>query len=178
MGDGRCLVPLTKGQQAIIDGEDAERVSRYSWYALRDKTLGVFRARRTYRANGKCQHQCLHNFILGDPPTIGMIPDHKDRNPLNNVRSNLRWAERLGNSRNVSKRRLQKGRPPSSKYIGVGMKRSSGKWIAYIRLNGRSHHIGTFLSEVDAAHAYDAAARVHFGAFANLNFSGPHREVA
>lgn len=65
----------------------------------------------------------------------------------------------------VAKRRL----PPSSKFRGVS-KTESGKWATHIRMNGRQTHLGTFADELDAAKAYDDAARIHHGEKAKLNF--------
>ncbi|WP_425394996.1 HNH endonuclease [Aeoliella sp.] len=44
----------------------------------------------------------------------------------------------------------------SSKYRGV--RRMGGKWQVQIMASGRSHHLGMFVDEVEAARAYDAAA--------------------
>jgi AP2 domain len=47
---------------------------------------------------------------------------------------------------------------------------SRNKFAATINAQGKSSHLGYFDSEVEAALAYDAAARKHFGEFAAVNF--------
>jgi hypothetical protein len=56
----------------------------------------------------------------------------------------------------------------SSKYRGV--RASGAKWTAQISYSGFNHHLGTFMTELEAALAYDAAAREHHGPSAVVNF--------
>ena len=43
-------------------------------------------------------------------------------------------------------------------------------WGAGLQVRGVPKHLGYFVHEIDAARAYDAAARKYHGPFANLNF--------
>lgn len=45
-----------------------------------------------------------------------------------------------------------------------------GKYRAQLRLGDKSLYLGRFDNPVDAAKAYDKAAREHFGEFAQVNF--------
>lgn len=56
----------------------------------------------------------------------------------------------------------------SSSYRGVS--RELKKWRADIFLRNKSIRLGLFLSELDAARAYDAAVKIHRGSSALLNF--------
>ena len=66
-----------------------------------------------------------------------------------------------------------KGGPenPLCNYIGV-KQRTWGKWVVEIREPNRGKRLwlGTFDNAVDAASAYNEAARVMYGAYARLNF--------
>jgi hypothetical protein len=66
-----------------------------------------------------------------------------------------------------------KGGPENSecKYRGV-RQRKWGKWVAEIRQpnGGERLWLGTFANSLEAAHAYDNAARAMFGSCARLNF--------
>lgn len=81
--------------------------------------------------------------------------------------SNCRWATRQQQMQNTGKRRDAK----TSGYRGVSWCANAGKWRAQIHGTKRSStHIGLFLTEVEAARAYDAIAKQEFGEFASLNF--------
>jgi hypothetical protein len=107
----------------------------------------------------------MHRFILGATDRKVKV-DHKDRDGLNNQRYNLRPSTNGQNNMNSSKR----SDGNSSKYKGVCWHKRYGKFQAGIKLNGRSKYLGMFTDELQAALAYDAAAREHFGEFALCNF--------
>ena len=94
---------------------------------------------------------------------LGMLVDHIDGNPDNNVLTNLRLADK---SQNGANSKLRKNR----KYKGVE-KCGNGPncWHARIIVNRRRLYIGSFSTEVAAAEAYNFKAVEHFGAFAFLN---------
>ena len=91
--------------------------------------------------------------------------DHIDKNKHNNCILNLRWAASSENNRNKSK---QKG-TCSSNIKGVSWHRCHHKWTAQVNTNTVLKCIGYFLSEIDAAQAYNDHAERVLGAFANLN---------
>ena len=110
--------------------------------------------------------QCLAHRVIWVWMTGGLPDDcidHINRDVLDNSWMNLRQATR---SQNQANRSAYNG--SASRYLGVS--RRGDKWSARITANYRDDHLGTFLTEMDAAKAYDAAAvRLH-GEFANLNF--------
>lgn len=80
--------------------------------------------------------------------------DHRDRNPLNNRRENLRPCTHEQNMQNKVTR-------PGLK----GVEQIGGRW----RAKYRAQHLGMFDSFEDAAKARDIAARASAGEFACLN---------
>jgi hypothetical protein len=101
----------------------------------------------------------MHKLLTGWPQT-----DHINGNGLDNRRCNLRPVTSQQNRANQRKTR------GTSQFKGVYLRRRERNWEAAIKVNRRRIYLGTFSSEVEAARAYDAAARHHFGEFAALNF--------
>lgn len=93
------------------------------------------------------------------------VIDHINHDTTDNRISNLRNCSHKENVRNTTS---TKG--SSSKYLGVYFDASRQKWAAAISPERRKIALGRFDCERKAALAYDAAAKQHFGAFANLNF--------
>lgn len=96
----------------------------------------------------------LHRLIMECPAEL--VVDHKDRNPLNNVRSNLIICTDRDNNLNVGK---QQG--TYSKYRGVTFDTTSNRWLARIKptQENKTIHIGSFSSEELAAYMYDHYAK-------------------
>jgi hypothetical protein len=105
----------------------------------------------------------------------GFMVDHRDGNKANNHLENLRLASKAQNAYNSKKRQssvFQANGKPSSNYKGVMWIKAANKWMAQIRLNGKSTYLGSYIDETEAARAYDTAALLHYGEFARGNFIG------
>jgi len=95
---------ITRGLVALVDEQDFDRVANDHWQPVIEygRVTGVQRV--VYLGGGKYNQRRrtvrLHRVILGiTDPTI--LVDHRDGNPLNNVRSNLRLATRAQNGSNL-----------------------------------------------------------------------------
>lgn len=144
------------GQTAIVSPEDASLVAPYRWGLNRAKG-GKFYLMAS--RNGETIH--MHRLIAKPPE--GMVVDHINANPMDNRRENLRVCTPKQNS--MSRRRYKGA---ASQYKGVTPR--DGKWRAQISVNRKTLVLGKFTSEIDAARAYDDAARKYFGEFACPNF--------
>lgn len=153
----KIISPKYGVHYALIDGEDFELVSKYKWC--------VSRHRNTFYAvcPGTTSRKAvlMHRLLLGFPD--GII-DHKDRNGLNNQKSNLRPCSYKENSGNCKMLTTNK-----SGYRGVRRVINTGRYEAYITINNRFKCLGTFKLSQRAAMEYNKAAIVHFGEFASLN---------
>jgi len=156
-------IPLTKGYVALVSDEDFERVNAYKWYtSVSPRT--IYATRNLRLEDGKRRTVRMHRFItcVNDPQ---IEVDHRDHDGLNNQRENLRVCSP---AQNMANRRKQQN-TSSSQFKGVSWDKSKGKWVVKVQLNGKQRHLGTFTDEVEAAMAYDDAARSR-GAFALTNF--------
>lgn len=158
-------IPLTQGQEAVVDEADWPLISQHHWWAKKSHNLDTFYAYAWIEG----ARTTMHRFLFGNACS-GMHVDHKDGNGLNNRRNNIRLATNAQNARNRGKSNLK--RIPSSQFKGVTALKGStrNKWRARIIVNREFVTVGYFPDEESAARAYDAAALQHFGEFANLNF--------
>ena len=160
-------IPLTRGQFAIVDVEDYERLSKYKWYAGINTNDRDFYAKRINTSNDtrpKTRFIMMHREILNVPD--GLLVDHINHNTLDNRRANLRPATKQQNSWNQRKKRGNY----TSRYKGVHFNKSMNRWGARLVYNGKDIPIGYFDDEKSAARAYDAKASELFGEFATPNF--------
>lgn len=154
-------IPLSQGKVALIDDADFELVNQFKWYANRDRR-GYYAKRNVPAPHGRQTVQKMHTFIMGQRGI-----DHRDGDGLNNQRGNLRPATSVQNGRGFRR----KAAGSSSSYRGVTWYKPRRKWGAQIGISpGKLLYLGLFTDEVEAAKAYDAAAREHFGEFASPNF--------
>jgi len=157
-------IPLTQGKYAIVDPDDFDRLREHKWHISRGG--GTFYAVRTIRPhNYKRIVIKMHRQILKVPSRI--FVDHINHNGLDNRKANLRPATRTQNNRN--RRKVSKA-GFHSKYKGLTWYKHQNRWAVRIMADRKSIFLGYFQNEINAAKAYDTAARKYFGEFANLNF--------
>lgn len=148
------MVPIEGGAVALVDDQDYELVSGYTW-KLHDQgyAYSSVRGRTIY----------MHRLILDAPPDREV--DHKSRQDrLDNRRSNIRLSTR---SQNMMNRPRPNG--VKSPYRGVRFHKQSGRWDARIKLDKREISLGYYPAPDDAARAYNLAAKILHGEFAQLN---------
>jgi hypothetical protein len=166
---GIKLIPLTRGLFTIVDVDDFERISIFKWMALRSRNT-FYAAKNGSRAGKvKTSMVLMHRTVLvtGDGSSV----DHKNRLTLDNRKINLRRCTPSQNAMNRAK-----CSNALSRYKGVKFDKRWKLWGAAIQVDEKRFSLGGFASEMEAALAYDEAARQHFGEFACLNF--PERVVA
>ncbi len=131
-------VPLTRGQVALVDDEDIDLVvAGWPWHCTS----------HGYAANAAGY---MHRVIAGRGPVV----DHKNRNKLDNRRSNLRITDAAGNAQNVTAHC-----DAVSSHRGVWLSVRKGKatrWKAQRMRDGVRYNLGTFLTEAEAVAASEA----------------------
>lgn len=156
-------IPLSQGQYAIVDPEDYERLSKYKWHVKKEpRTFYAIRS-EPYKKGRRRKNITMHRVIL--PVPEGLFVDHINHNGLDNRKANLRPATKRQNTCNSRPSRNKK----YTKYKGVWWHKDSKKWVATIRHNYKGIHLGYFDDEIEAAKAYDRAARKYQGEYAKIN---------
>ena len=146
-------IPLTRGLFALVDDEDEHLLSRHSWYACKKEVDNTYYAATTL--DGRCVR--MHRLLLNAP--AGVPVDHKDRNGLNNQKSNLRLAPAGGNQHNQGKNKRN-----STGFKGVSERK--GRYQASIGFQGRLRYLGRYDTPEEAHEAYKKAAIELHGEFA------------
>lgn len=154
--DGAYRIPLTKGEEALIDIDDFGLVSGKSWQCLNYK----YAVGTTDKTSGR-KTVLIHRVIAKAGKEYEV--DHVNGNGLDNRKCNLRICTRAENVRNLKVQNRNK----SSQYKGVSFYK--GRWQSKIQHNKRCIWLGYFASENEAAKAYNNAASKYFKEFAKLN---------
>ena len=104
-------------------------------------------------------HRLAWLYVYGVDPQ-GHI-DHVNRDRSDNRIANLRECptKQAGNGQNVTRRKDN-----SSGFTGVHYFKRTGKWQAYITVEGQRHNLGYFSSAEEAAAAY-AIAKAEYHVF-------------
>jgi hypothetical protein len=144
---------------AIVDVEDYEKLSQYDWHYYETGNKNYY----AVRFKG-AKIVSMHRTVMNEP--INLVVDHKDGNGLNNRKENLRVVTRTQNHYN----RRKTIRKTTSKYKGVHRITDRKAYCAKIRYKGKTISLGYYKDEIEAAKAYDEAAKKYFGEYARLNF--------
>ncbi len=150
------------GRFAICDWQDWHLVRAYNWRLTTRARSGCLYA-QAWDSDGADERSriSMHRLILPTPPD--KIVDHINGDGLDNRRANLRIATHQQNSFNV------RSHGGASRFRGVSFEAASNLWRAYITLNGKRKYLGRHGLEIDAAKAYNMAAKEAYGDFARLN---------
>jgi hypothetical protein len=154
---------------AKIDGYDNYHVSNYgnvinsiTGRILKANNVNDYLQIRLYK-DGKGKNYKIHRLVgiayIHNPENKEFI-DHIDNIKSNNNISNLRWTTNQENQFNALKRKNT-----SSIYKGVSYKKSSNKFVARIRIDGKQKYLGYFEDELEAADCYNTKAKIIQGEY-------------
>ena len=132
-----------KGQivYVSIDRADFGQLREFRWH-IDSKGYAVRNVRVDGRQVKLGMHRQIMGLAYGDPQEV----DHKNRNPLDNRRSNLFFSTRRQNANNTRSH-------GKSRFRGVAS--NHGKWRAYAYDNGKQINLGNFDTEDEAGAVAD-----------------------
>lgn len=154
-------IRLTRGEMAIIDREDAQRVLAGRWSTLTPNPGAKYAVRLI---DGR--YTMLHRFILG--AKSGEEVDHLNGDGLDCRKCNLRITSSRINKWNQSLPRTNR-----SGFKGVYLRSDTGKWAARLSIHNRNVALGCFDTAEEAARRYDEALRAEAGHDGRYNFPLP-----
>lgn len=145
-------------QTCLIDDVDYHLIKEIPLHLKKSRKENTFYV----RVSRKLGCIGLHRYLMGNP--VGFQVDHKNNNPLDNRRENLRIATPAQNNFNRIFANNNK-----SGFKGVFWAVDKKCWRAVVQFNRRRFFGGYFDCKIDAAYRYNELALEHFGEFANLN---------
>lgn len=130
-----------------LDDEDYNRLiieKKYVYYLNITKQMRIIAAFRFIKNGDTKKMRYLHHDIIGKPP-IGMVTDHRDRNPLNNQKANLWHCTYRQNGHNRCDNREHPGVQELDKSYAVS-----------IRINKIRRYLGCFKKD-----QYELACQIY-----------------
>jgi hypothetical protein len=155
------MIRTCAGHLFLIDAEDLPKISGYKWSVSSDGGKRMYVSTRIEE-----KKIYLHRFLLEAPHDQGV--DHRNGDPLDNRKANLRLATHQQNMFNRRKAKTY-GNKPTSSFKGVSWDNSCGRYKAQIMKDRVNHNLGRFRDQRSAAMAYARAAQEMFGEFAYTN---------
>lgn len=144
-----------------IDAEDYEKCKNIHW-CIHKSQCGTDEIYFYAKTNDiSIKKELLHRFLMNAQK--GEIIDHKNKNTLDNRKSNLRKCDKSKNGQNRKKHSNNK-----SGYTGVTWSKKDEKWMAYIMVKQKFINLGYFIDIEEAAAFRKKAELNYFGEYRNM----------
>jgi hypothetical protein len=154
-----AVIMTKRGQEIIVDAEDAEMLVAYgSWFI----SAHGYAESNIRGARGEIMK--MHRLLMGMTKGDGLQIDHINGNKLDNRRSNLRVCVIQQNSYN---RGRQTDNTSGYKGVSRDKRKKINPWRATIGHGGRKSWLGYFATPEHAHEFYSLAADMLHGEFAN-----------
>ena len=153
-----------RGYKFIIDKEDYNLVNQYCWHKHQDGYLRTC-CNHIIDKNGRIHNKyiLMHRLIMN----MGKYDcndkfeiDHINGKPYDNRKENLRIVTHMQNMKNI---KLSVSN--TSGYKGMHWCKLEKKWKAFIAVNKRTIHLGTFANKEDAINARKEAEKKYYNKF-------------
>ena len=146
--DRPVRIDIGRERPAIVDFADAQKLAVLRWHQGSDG----------YAVCGKEDSFKMHRLIMR--PAKGMVVHHRNKDKMDNQRCNL---EIVSGNVHTQRHNIRNRR------FGI-QQIKSGTYGSMKKAAGMNFNIGTFETEIEAAMAYDWAARILLGPDAQMNF--------
>lgn len=153
------VIVSRQGDEIIVDDNWYELLSRFTWYTSDGR--GYKYAKTGFTNKGNPKGLAMHRIVTSAPR--GSVVDHINGNTLDNRSSNLRLATRSENGMN----RFKLSSNNTSGRTGVAWSKQKKKWIAFVEVNKKRIHLGSYTDKSAAITARSNGELKHFGEFAN-----------
>ena len=151
----KCIMLLYDGTECIFDKEDLDIVSQHYWSINNVRHV-------CSKINGKTVSLPTYIYsCYGIELKDGLIIDHKDRNALNNSKTNFRACTPSQNGMNKSIQRNN-----TSGKTGVHYDKRINRYYAYIKINREHISLGYYKTFDEAVKVRKEAEHKYFGEFA------------
>lgn len=148
------LIRLPQGKFCIVDTEDYEYLNQWKW----DISPLGYVTRAWIR---------IHRVIMKAPDDMEV--DHINGDLLDNRKCNLRICTHAQNSKNRKPNKNGKSKFKGVTWREEKKKSTSRRWRVRISIDGKRIHVGDYITEREAAIAYNNAALKYHGEYARLN---------
>ncbi len=158
-----CYLVVHPNIRVKIDREDLARLNEHKW-RVTTGTTGRQRVVTSVRTPKGVRNITLGKFLM-KPAKDKQVYPRRFNEGFDYRKSNLLVCTLSERQRLLPKNRKK----ATSSFRGVSFSQVDSKWRAAIEVDRRAINLGHFKSEVQAALAYNAAARLHFGPNAYQN---------
>lgn len=159
--DGLAIIKSSnKSTDIIVDDKN--------WHNLRE--LAYWYENRSGYAAGLINGTLtlMHRYVMREEldKDKNLIIDHRNRNKMDNRKSNLRATKRTDSINTYNKSKSQNG---TTKYVGISID-SNGKYRVQISRYGKSPYVGTYDTEKEALEKLNKRALELYGEDANIQY--------
>lgn len=158
-------IPLSGGKSALVDDEDYQYVSRFRFVHTNNEAFATL-----HRANMRYVLVPMWAFIVR--AQSGKKIAYKNKNALDFRKENLYFVHLNEKQHRLRKRTIHNGRIPTSKFKGVHRHKDNKRikrWSAQIQKDKHNYFLGFYLTEKEAAIAYNKKAKQLYGKYAYQN---------